>query len=111
LRRQAVGAAGRGEIDAGLIYRTDEVPGSLPEALVATLWQVTRLRRCLRDKHPWTSLAYEFPQVLDVPAAHHDAGRTALLNLYGRYCDEWRRAGAVLGVDARRWGLEGRTAG
>ncbi|GAB3979527.1 hypothetical protein GCM10029978_075140 [Actinoallomurus acanthiterrae] len=111
LRRQAVAAAGRDQLDAGLSYRSNTEFEDMPEGWAAWLWQVMRLGRSLVAADPWSSLAGEFPQVLDVPAADTEPGRAALLDLYGRYYSEWQAVGADLGVNVRRWGLERRVAG
>lgn len=96
LRRQALHAAGRADLDAATRYR-----GSGPEAreLKAMLWQVGRLRDCLTQQDPWQSLISAFPELVDVaPMAPAD-----VIKLYRSYVQEWDCVEDVFGVSSQLW--------
>jgi 7-cyano-7-deazaguanine synthase in queuosine biosynthesis len=83
LRRQALHAAGRADLDAAASYRTSSPVHSV--AFQAMAWQVTRLRACLAQGDPWISLISEFPEILDTaPLAPTD-----VISLYRSYVREW----------------------
>jgi hypothetical protein len=83
LRRQALHAAGRADLDAAASYRTSSPVHSV--AFQAMAWQVTRLRACLAQADPWISLISEFPEILDTaPLAPTD-----VVSLYRSYVREW----------------------
>lgn len=103
LRRQALHAAGLEGHDARESYVHDVLAGDgcLPSAklypLRAMLDQMATLRRALDEQDSWASLSWAYPQLLDVASclAAPDPARAnverQLVELYRRYCDEWRR--------------------
>jgi 7-cyano-7-deazaguanine synthase in queuosine biosynthesis len=110
LRRQSVFAADLMKIDARERYRYELNTTPLPPTMHASLWQLHRIQRALESTDPWTAFLSEFPQVLEVPAAQEEKGRAALLRLYGQYCAEWHALARHLGLNVRKWGLEGAAA-
>ena len=59
-------------------------------------WQATRLQRCLTSSRPWHELISEFPELQvaanELALEHNeDLVRQSLINLYGKYVDEWFR--------------------
>lgn len=102
LRRQALHAAGLAEYDARDSYVSDVLAeeSCLPAAklcpLRSMLDQVNTLRRALAGPEPWANLSRAFPQLLEVASclaapggARADIERQ-IVDLYRRYCDEWR---------------------
>src|SRR5487761_622355 len=83
LRRQALHAAGRADLDAAASYRTSSLVHSV--AFQAMLWQVTRLRACLAQPDPWIGLVSEFPEILDTAPLTP----TDVISLYRSYVREW----------------------
>lgn len=83
LRRQALHAAGKADLDDAWAYRDSSPTRSV--ALQAMLWQVARIRDCLGQADPWKALITEFPEILDTaPLAPTD-----VTNLYRSYIREW----------------------
>jgi 7-cyano-7-deazaguanine synthase in queuosine biosynthesis len=83
LRRQALHAAGKADLDKADAYRDSSPVRSV--ALQAMLWQVARIRACLDQADPWTTLVSEFPEILDTaPLAPAD-----VTSLYRSYIREW----------------------
>jgi hypothetical protein len=83
LRRQALHAAGRADLDAAASYRNSSLVHSV--AFQAMRWQVARLRACLAQPDPWIGLVSEFPEILDTaPLAPTD-----VISLYRSYVREW----------------------
>lgn len=83
LRRQALHAAGKADLDDVGAYRDSSPTRSV--ALQAMLWQVARIRDCLGQADPWKALISEFPEILDTaPLAPTD-----VTNLYRSYIREW----------------------
>jgi Queuosine biosynthesis protein QueC len=83
LRRQALHAAGRDDLDAGAGYRASTLERSFE--LQAMLWQVSRLRACLDQADPWRALVFEYPELLDtVPLTPVE-----VTSLYRSYVQEW----------------------
>ncbi len=103
LRRQALHAAGREDLDAAASYRTDSPAGS--PALQAMLWQVTRLRACLAQSDPWHGLVSEFPEILDTAPLTP----AEVINLYRSYVQEWEGLEGASGIGGQLW-RQGRTA-
>ena len=83
LRRQALHAAGKDDLDAGVGYRRSSVTGSFE--FQAMLWQVARLRDCLEQADPWRALVWEYPELLDTTPLTP----TEVTGLYRSYVDEW----------------------
>jgi hypothetical protein len=83
LRRQALHAAGRADLDAQAPYRCRTPDRGFEWQ--AMRWQVTRLEECLGQPDPWTGLVREFPEILDTaPLATAD-----IVSLYRSYVQEW----------------------
>jgi len=83
LRRQALHAAGKTDLDKADAYRYSSPMRSV--ALQAMLWQAARIRACLDQADPWTALLSEFPEILDTaPLAPAD-----VTSLYRSYIREW----------------------
>jgi hypothetical protein len=100
LRREALHAAGRADLDAATAYRVSSPTRSV--TLQAMLWQVTRLRTCLAQPDPWLGLVSEFPEILDTaPLAPTD-----VINLYRAYVREWESLEGVSGISGQlgEWG-------
>lgn len=97
LRRQALDAAGRPDIDSRFEYRTPIPTGT--QAFSAMAWQVVRLRRCLASRNPWAELVREFPDLVHLMGV---ADQDQILRLYDRYVDEFVRYLQALGVE-RQW--------
>ncbi|MFI6516946.1 7-cyano-7-deazaguanine synthase [Spirillospora sp. NPDC050679] len=87
LRRQALIAGGRAEMEAETSYR--ETPGSKRDHLPAMLWQTARLAEALSTDAPWPELVQEFPDLLCVPDALRESVQDELLGLYREYVREW----------------------
>jgi 7-cyano-7-deazaguanine synthase in queuosine biosynthesis len=83
LRRQALHAAGKAYLDAGVAYRVSSLERSFQ--LQAMRWQETRLADCLRQPDPWNALILEFPEVLDTTPLTP----TEVVGLYRSYVHEW----------------------
>jgi Queuosine biosynthesis protein QueC len=83
LRRQALHAAGRADLDAAASYRSSSLVHSV--AFQAMRWQVARLRACLAQPDPWTGLVSEFPEILDTAPLTP----TDVISLYRSYVREW----------------------
>jgi 7-cyano-7-deazaguanine synthase in queuosine biosynthesis len=103
LRRQALHAAGRADLDAAASYRTSSPAQST--ALQAMLWQVARLRTCLAQPHPWLGLVSEFPEILDTAPLTP----TEVISLYRSYVQEWESLEGASGIGGQLW-QQGRTA-
>ncbi len=103
LRRQALHAAGRAELDAAATYRTSSPAGSA--ALQAMLWQAARLRAGLAQPQPWPGLILEFPEVLDTAPLTP----TEVISLYRSYVQEWEGLEGASGIGGQLW-RQGRTA-
>jgi 7-cyano-7-deazaguanine synthase in queuosine biosynthesis len=102
LRRQALLAAGRADLDAATSYRT-ESPANASE-LHAMQWQVARLQACVAESEPWQSLVWQYPEVLDtVPLTPEQ-----VINLYRSYVHEWDGLRDTPGIGGQLW--RGRTA-
>lgn len=83
LRRQALHAAGRDDLDAGADYRVSALEEVFE--LQAMLRQVSRLRACLDQADPWRALVSEYPELLDtVPLTPVE-----VTSLYRSYVQEW----------------------
>lgn len=95
LRRQALHAAGRSDLDRDVNYRTNDLVGPNRDGLSAMLWQLGRLRRCLSQPDVWGRLVAEFPQVVCVPPR---LGPESLTRLYGAYVDEWEDLPPLFGT-------------
>jgi hypothetical protein len=84
LRRQALHAAGKANLDAAASYRASAPERSV--AFQAMMWQVARLRTCLAQPDPWIAMVSEFPELLDTaPLAPTD-----VVSLYRSYVREWQ---------------------
>ncbi len=83
LRRQALHACGKTNLDAEAGYRAN--PSASTFTHQAMLWQVTRLRACLDPSDPWQGLVSEFPEILDTTPLTP----TEVINLYRSYVQEW----------------------
>jgi 7-cyano-7-deazaguanine synthase in queuosine biosynthesis len=104
LRRQALHAAGRADLDAAASYRTSSPAGSA--ALQAMLWQVARLRTGLAQPDPWLGLVSEFPEVLDTaPLAP-----TEVINLHRSYVQEWEGLEGTSEISGQLWQQGGTAA-
>ncbi|WP_169337890.1 7-cyano-7-deazaguanine synthase [Propionicicella superfundia] len=97
LRRQSLAAAGRPVIDGRLPYRR-QTPSGVPE-FAAMAWQALRLRRCLCRADPWTQLLLEFPELVHLEGL---LGTDQVLQLYGRYVQEFETYLKSLGVE-QQW--------
>jgi len=103
LRRQALHAAGRADLDTAASYRTSSPAHST--ALQAMLWQVARLRACLAQPDPWLGLVSAFPEILDTaPLAPVE-----VISLYRSYVREWEGLEGASGIGGQLW-RQGRTA-
>jgi hypothetical protein len=103
LRRQALHAAGRADLDAAASYRSSSPAHSF--TLQAMLWQIARLRACLAQPDPWMGLVSEFPEILDTaPLAPTD-----VISLYRAYVREWESLEGASGFDGQL-GRQGRAA-
>lgn len=103
LRRQALHAAGRADLDEAVSYRTRSPAGSA--TLQAMLWQVARLRACLARRDSWLGLVSEFPEVLDTAPL----SPVEVVNLYRSYVQEWDGLEGASGMQGQLWQW-GRTA-
>ena len=83
LRRQALHAAGKADLDVGAAYRAGSLEKSF--ALQVMRWQVSRLRDCLKQPDPWNALILEFPEVLDTAPLTP----AEVVGLYRSYVQEW----------------------
>jgi 7-cyano-7-deazaguanine synthase in queuosine biosynthesis len=93
LRRQALDAAGRPDIDSRLQYRTADPTGT--PAFAAMAWQALRLRRCLASPDPWDALLREFPDLVHVIGV---VDQDEVVRLYDQYANEFGRYLPALGV-------------
>jgi len=93
LRRQALHAAGRSDLDRG--YRTSDLVGQDRDGLSAMIWQLDRLRRCLERPNAWGALVAEFPQVV---CASSRLSPESLTRLYRAYVDEWEDLPPLFGI-------------
>jgi len=84
LRRQALRAAGKDDLDAGAGYRRSSAEESFE--FQAMLWQVSRLRACLDHADPWRALVSEYAELLDTAAPLTPA---EVIGLYRSYVHEW----------------------
>ncbi len=83
LRRQALHACGKTNLDAVAGYRTN--PSASTFTHQAMLWQVARLRACLGSPDPWQGLVSEFPEILDTTPLIPEE----VISLYRSYVQEW----------------------
>jgi Queuosine biosynthesis protein QueC len=103
LRRQALYAAGRTDLDAAASYRVSSPEDSF--TFQAMKWQVVRLRACLDRPEPWAGLVSEFPEVLDTaPLAPAE-----VISLYRSYVREWEGLDGVSEIGGQL-GRQGRAA-
>lgn len=102
LRRQALHAAGLEGYDDRDAYVHDvlaervRLPVAKLYPLRAMLDQVSTLRRALDGPNPWAGLSHAYPQLLEVasclaPLTARADAEQQIVDLYQRYCDEWRR--------------------
>lgn len=101
LRRQALHAAGleghddRDAYVSDVLGERERLPAAKLYPLRAMLDQVNTLRRALDGPNPWAALSYRYPQLLEVASClapllgSADVGQQ-IVDLYRRYCDEWR---------------------
>jgi 7-cyano-7-deazaguanine synthase in queuosine biosynthesis len=101
LRRQALLAADRADLDAAAPYRKS--PADSP-AIHAMQWQVARLHACLNKREPWPSLVSQYPDVLDTAPLTQEQ----VINLYCSYVQEWDSLRGRPGIGGQLW--RGRTA-
>ncbi len=102
LRRQALIAVGRADLDAEAHYRMKS-PANTPE-LHAMQWQVARLQACLDQPEPWPSLVTQYPDVLDTAPLTPEQ----VINLYRSYVQEWDGLRGTPGIGGQL--CQGRTA-
>jgi Queuosine biosynthesis protein QueC len=92
LRRQALHAAGKADLDGAAGYRTSSPTGSFQ--LQAMLWQVTRLDSCLDRPDPWAGLVLEYPEILDTAPLTP----TEVISLCRSYVKEWESLPETFGA-------------
>lgn len=97
LRRQALLAAGRADLDDATRYRTKS-PADAPE-LHAMQWQVARLQACLGKPEPWPSLVAQYPEALDTAPLTPEQ----VINLYRSYVQEWDGLRGTPGIGGQLW--------
>ncbi len=96
LRRQALIAGGRADLDALDVddMRGDSlrapIPGHVTTAVRLMLGQVHALRKCLRADDPWAAFVTRWPDLSSARVAL-DAPPSRLVDLLARYCREWER--------------------
>jgi len=96
LRRQALWAAGLGEIDMKDRYREDvlKLKKGYPAELHAMLDQAADLADCLNSVDQWGALVKRFPMISDVPDMSGgplltEIEKKAICGLLDRYVAEW----------------------
>lgn len=96
LRRQALLAAGRGDLDARDVrqMRGDslraQVPGLIEPSLRLMVGQVHALSACLTASEPWRALVHRWPDLATARRALA-AEPGQVIDLLSRYCAEWEQ--------------------
>jgi len=92
LRRQALWAAGLGQIDQRQQVRLDLLSGShldtsASDDLHRMLDQAAHIAEALSQPRPWAALTARFPELLQI--VHSDVEERACIAMYAQYISDW----------------------
>lgn len=102
LRRQALPTVGiRDRTNYESTLANEDGPANTISSLLAMQAQLKRIEECLKRPDAWQALLSSFPDLVDVCYALDDtpAIHAATVDLYRRYCREWRKVGSNVGSE------------